>query len=236
MNTSDKLAMTYPIGRMPVSTVKRLAKLITYHLAFQDTDFDENAWAFAFANAIGLRPMKSKLGVASVINTDTAWCMRVVICDSQFDVKRVLIPGGRCSPDYSYGIEDAHENIQETGEAVLAIWNSRVDITLGQYPQARVCVLVRSNDMSQFALFEEYLTHYNTADFTWQESKTGTFEGIDKRSGEKRFVWQPHGSQFTIVTAVPDSAIKFKLRKPPLIQQDTALKGIGFDDTWVEIM
>lgn len=235
-DSRDLAAELYPMGKVPAEIICKIGASVIYLLHTGRTDLGGDDWGRIFAAAVDGKHLGKPVGIADVVRERMAWSMKTVKKPRPFEVSNVRLISGRCSTDYSYGIEDPHKDIQKTGDAVLSIWNSRVDITLGQYPQARVCVLVRSNDMSQFALFEEYLTHYNIADFVWQESKTGTFEGIDKRSGEKRFVWQPHGSQFTIVTAVPDSAIKFKLRKPPLIQQDTALKSIGFDNTWVEIM
>ena len=135
-----------------------------------------------------------------------------------------------------FGIEDPHEDIQKTGEAVLSIWNSRVDIAVSHYARVRESILVRNNDMTEFTLFEEYLEHYNISDFNWVENNNSNLEGINKYSGIKKFVWQPHGSQFTIISTVPDDAVRFKIRKPKLLPQDEALKSIGFDSSWIEII
>lgn len=76
--------------------------------------------------------------------------MKTVKTAHPLTAKKVRLISGRCSPDYSYGIEDPHADIQKTGEAVLAIWNSRVDITLAHYNAARVGVLVRDESLKEF--------------------------------------------------------------------------------------
>ena len=43
------------------------------------------------------------------------------------------------------------------------------------------------------------------------------------------------GSQFTIVEQVPSNAIRFKLKKPPKLSLETALKTMKFDDSWITI-
>lgn len=166
----------------------------------------------------------------------TAWSMKTVKATNPFNAKTVRLISGRCSPDYSYGIEDPHDDIQRTGEAVLSIWNSRVDIALNHYPRVRVCVLIRNNDMTSFSLYEEYLEHFNLSNYEWIENKNSNLEGINKHTGIKEFVWQPHGSQFTILSPVPEDAIKFKIKKPELLPQDEALASIGFDSSWIEII
>ena len=162
--------------------------------------------------------------------------MKTVKASNPFNVRSIRLISGRCSPDYSFGIEYPHEDIQKTGEAVLSIWNSRVDIAVSHYARVRESILVRNNDMTEFTLFEEYLEHYNISDFNWVENNNSNLEGINKYSGIKQFVWQPHGSQFTIISAVPDNAVRFKIRKPKLLPQDEALKSIGFDSSWIEII
>lgn len=85
-------------------------------------------------------------------------------------------------------------------------------------------------------MYEEYLEHFRISDYEWRENERGNLEGFHKRTGEKLFTWQPHGSQFTIHSIVPDDAIKFRVRRPPLLTQKTALENIGFDESWIEIL
>ena len=74
---------------------------------------------------------------------------------------------------------------------------------------------------------------FRTADYTWEANKNGNLIGIEKYTGITRFTWQPHGSQFTIHTTVPDNARKFTLRHPDPLKKDDILEKIGFDSSWL---
>lgn len=50
------------------------------------------------------------------------------------------------------------------------------------------------------------------------------------------FTWQPHGSQFTIHTDVPENAKKFTIRRPPVLRKETVLESIDFNDDWITII
>ena len=50
------------------------------------------------------------------------------------------------------------------------------------------------------------------------------------------FTWQPHGSQFTIHTTVPDNAVKFRIKRPPSLAKEVILDSLGFDESWIEII
>lgn len=80
---------------------------------------------------------------------------------------------GRCSPDYSYGITDPHADIQQTGRAVLGIWNERINLAQDEYNPVRTSVLVRSNDLLSYTLFEEDNHRFRTSDYLWEANKNG---------------------------------------------------------------
>ena len=154
----------------------------------------------------------------------------------QHQGSRLGFISGRCSPDYSYGITDPHEDIEKTGRAVLNIWNERVNIAQDYYNPLRTSVLVRSEDMLSFALFEEENHRYVASNYRWEENPNGNLIGIDLETGDTRFTWQPHGSQFTIHTRVPQNAIRFKIKQPPKLDMEETLRQINYDDNWVEIL
>ena len=147
----------------------------------------------------------------------------------------VRLISGRCSPDYSYGITDPHEDIQQTGRAVLGIWNERINIAQDSYNPVRTAVLLRSDDLLNYCLFEEENHRYSTNDYAWEVNSNGNLIGKHVLSGETCFTWQPHGSQFTIHARVPKHAVKFTLQRPPLLTKETILNSIGFDESWVKI-
>lgn len=189
-----------------------------------------------FADTVSGQHYASPVGIVDVSKDKMAWSMKTVKSPKPHAAARVRLISGRCSPDYSFGIEDPHDDIQKTGEAVLAIWNSRVDIAFAHFPRVRVSVLIRDEELSQFTIYEEYLEHFNIADFVWSENKRGNFEGVNRTTGKKQFIWQPHGSQFTIISDVPATATHFRVRKPALLSKQETLSALGFDSSWVEFL
>lgn len=76
---------------------------------------------------------------------------------------------------------------------------------------------------------------YRTTDYHWIANSNGNLIGLN-HSEKVCFTWQPHGSQFTIHTEVPEEAVKFSLRKPPTLKKDDVLKIIDFDENWISIL
>ena len=120
---------------------------------------------------------------------------------------------------------------------VLDIWNQRVSNIRAKFAHVRTIVLVKKNDLSEFALFEFETVRYDAQDYEWKwnESKSPNLEGWDK-SGKHVFTWQPSGSQFTIIEPVPESRIAFRVRIPDKIDTEFTLSLLGFDNSWVTIL
>ena len=161
--------------------------------------------------------------------------MKTVKTTNPFTTKSVRLISGRCSPGYSYGIENPHDDIQRTGNAVLAIYNSRVQISYTDHNPVRTMVLVRDKKLQNFVIFETELHEYNLADYVWNENSNGNIIGTRKSDGVHCFSWQPHGSQFTIIDQVPDQTIKFRVKTPPKLSVEQALKTMNFDQSWITI-
>lgn len=226
----------YELSQIPEDIIKKIGAHVVYMLHTGRTDMTGDDWGNIFADVIGGTHFNSPIGIADVAHGKMAWSMKTVKTSKPFSCKNVRLISGRCSPDYSFGITDPHEDIQRTGQAVLAVWNERISIAYEEYNPVRVNVLVRNNDLTEFNIFEEYIERYRTNDFIWKENKNGNLIGIKKSTNETYFTWQPHGSQFTIHAKVPDDAIKFKIRRPPIVPIEEALKSIHFDESWIQII
>ena len=100
----------------------------------------------------------------------------------------------------------------------------------------RTSILVRSNDLLSYVLFEEDTNRYRVSDYEWKTNPNGNLIGFNKETKEQCFTWQPHGSQFTIHTKVPEDAVKFRIKRPPTITKSNVLESINFDDSWVNII
>lgn len=226
----------YGLNEIPNDVITRLGGNIIYHIHTGRKDITGDDFGDAFAYAVGGNHLASPVGIADVVLNKMAWSAKTVKVRSPFEQDRVRLISGRCSPDYSYGITDPHEDIQRTGTAVLNIWNERINIAQELYSPLRTVVLLRSYDLLSFVIFEEENHRYRVSDYEWRVNQNGNLVGKNIETGEDCFVWQPHGSQFTILTKVPLHARMFKLRKPPIITQEEALNNINFDSSWVEII
>ena len=227
----------YPINEIPESIVKKIGKKFVYLLCVGYKDLSGDEWGNVFAEAIGGTHLQSPVGIADVTFDKMAWSMKTVKTKNPHrENASIRLISGRCSPDYSYGISDPHKDIEATGRAVLNIWNERVNIAQDYYNPLRTSILVRNENMLTFSLFEEENHRYVASAYRWEENKNGNLIGIDIESGETRFTWQPHGSQFTIHTQIPPNAVKFKIKRPPLLDIEETLKQINYNDDWVEIL
>jgi len=227
----------YPINEIPEEVIKQIGRKIVYMLCVGYKDMTGDDWGNVFAQAINGEHLQSPIGIADVVYDKMAWSMKTVkLANPHRDEAAIRLISGRCSPDYSYGITDPHEDIEKTGRAVLNIWNERINIAQDHYNPLRTSVLVRSEDLLSFCIFEEENHRYISNQYTWEENKNGNLIGKDIETGAQKFTWQPHGSQFTIHTRIPQTAIKFKIKQPPKLDMEETLKQINYSDEWVEIL
>lgn len=226
----------YLMNELPDDLIVRIGGYLVHLLYVGRKDISGTDWGDAFADAVKGEHLGSPVGIADVVLGKMAWSMKTVKNANPFTTRNVRLISGRCSPDYSYGITDPHANIQETGRAVLGIWNERINIAQDNYNPVRTSVLVRSNDLLNYCLFEEDNHRFRTSDYVWEVNSNGNIIGKSIETEEVCFTWQPHGSQFTIHTRVPENAIKFTIKQPPLLTKEDILKTIQFDSSWVEII
>lgn len=226
----------YPLNEIPGKLITDIGAYFVYLIYVGRKDLSGSDWGDAFAKAIGGTHLDSPLGIADVVLNDSiAWSMKTVKNANPFNCKNIRLISGRCSPDYSYGITDPHEDIQKTGRAVLEIWNERVNIARDNYSNVRTSVLIRSYDLLSYTLFEAENFRYRTSDYIWEVNDGGNLIGKSKLTGETYFTWQPHGSQFTIHEKVPSGALMFTIKQPPVVTEESILETIKFDESWVKI-
>lgn len=225
----------YPLNRFPEEIVNRIGGYLVYLIYIGRKDVSGADWGDAFADAINGTHLDSPVGIADVVLGRNCWSMKTVKASDPFAVNNIRLISGRCSPDYSYGITDPHTDVQKTGEAVLNIWNERVNIATDHYSRVRTGILVRSFDLLSYRLFEEETQRYRTTDYHWEVNPNGNIIGKDDND-RVCFTWQPHGAQFTIHTQVPREAVKFKIKQPPTINKVDVLQSIDFDDSWITIL
>ena len=226
----------YLINQIPEDIITGIGSYFIYLLYIGRKDITGADWGDAFAKVIQGIHLDSPVGIADIVLNKMAWSMKTVKNSDPFSCKNVRLISGRCSPDYSYGITDPHADIQKTGEAVLGIWNERINIAQDHYNPVRTSVLIRSNDLLSYCLFEAENHRYRTTDYVWEVNSNGNLVGKNIETKETCFTWQPHGSQFTIHEKVPETCVKFTVKKPPVLTQEKILETIQFDKSWVKIV
>jgi hypothetical protein len=229
----------FSLNEIPDAVIQTIGGHLVYLISIGRTDISGDDWGDALSSAIGGKHLASPLGIADVVLNKMAWSTKTVkhiARSGVFKAEKVKLISGRCSPDFSYGITDPHEDVQKTGSAILSIWNERVCIAQDNYSPVRTSILVRSEDMLSYVLFEEENHRFRTSDYEWKTNKNGNLKGYLSGTDKELFTWQPHGSQFTIHTVIPNSAKHFIIQKPPITPKNEVLSKIGFDPSWVKII
>jgi hypothetical protein len=239
LRSVDKSTPPYPLNKFSKEFPYLLGREIVYLLASKGRSVVEgDEWEKIFSICIGAEWKPSNVGLDDVVLGNTAWGAKTVKASTKDfrKLKKVRLISGRNSPVYSYGSTiDITADPNEIGQMVLDIWNERVTSIREKYQNLRTIVLVKSDDLTQLAVFEFDTIRYDSElfDFVW--NKNGNLEGYIKKSKVKQFTWQPHGSQFTITEPVPEDTLILKLKKPENLDKTEILKAIGFDKTWVTI-
>ncbi len=234
----DKTPGPYPLSHFPQSFAISLGREVVYLLATRPAPTIEGQdWEQIFARMASARWKPSNVGLDDVVLEKTAWGAKTVKQDNPYKAKRVRLISGRNSPDYSFEKRGSTaEPPDSIGKMVLDIWNERVSNVRAKYENVRTVVLMKSEDLLELTIFEYETVMFNHENYKWMWNKNGNLEGYDKTSDLKRFTWQPHGSQFTVVEDVPQKKLSIRIKQPSLLNHNQVLDTIGFDDTWVEII
>ncbi len=233
-DSKSKRYELYPLGQMSNETVKEIARQLVYCFAVGKSDISGEDWGDILARALDANHLNSPIGLADVIHGSMAWSVKSVKNTKPHECLSIRVISGRCSPDYSYGISNPHDDVQKTGTAVLGIWNERVNIAKDTYEPLRALVLIRNPKTLEFSLYEQEVHRYNTSEYSWVENKNGNIEGYQVSTGRHTFTWQPHGAQFTVIYSIC-SRINFKIKRPPTLDFAKTLEQIGFNDSWITI-
>lgn len=225
----------YPLGEFPDDVVIGIGRSLVHRLAVGQRNITGDDFAVIFAGAINGEHRGQPLGVTDVIWNNCSWSAKTVQSGKPFTMPQVRLISGRNSPKYSYGISDPLHNIAATGDAVLQIWNQRVNQSLAEFEDLRMVVLIRNMSKLEFTLFEYEATRYASADYEWKLNKEENLVGHDKVTGKHCFTWQPHGSQFTVLKDVPGSAYRFRIKRHPgILDPEHILRLVRFEESWIQ--
>jgi len=237
LRTVDKSLPPFPLNHFPKDFPFILGKELIYLLASKGTSsLEGEEWESIFATCIGADWKPSNVGLDDVIFGNTAWGAKTVKATNPSKQTKVRLISGRNSPVYSFGDTiDTHANPILVGKSILDIWNERVSAVREKFQNLRTVVLVKSNDLTEVVVFEFDTIRYDPELFVWEWNKNANLKGVEKFSGEHRFTWQPHGSQFTIIEKVPEKSLIIRIKQPKTLNKETVLNALGFDKSWITI-
>jgi len=238
LKTVDKYHPDYPLGKFPTEFAMLLGREIVYMLATrQPPSIEGPDWEQIFARCVGANWRPSNIGLDDVQLHQMAWSAKTVKNNNPFTTRHVRLISGRNSLDYSFDVANVHaEDPEKLGQMILGIWNERITEVRSRFATTRTVVLIKGPNLTTLSVFEEEALRFEPNDFYWEWNGNNNLEGYIKGTDVKRFTWQPHGSQFTISTTVPDNRLKLRIKPPPVLDHDAFLNAIRFDPSWVEIV
>lgn len=238
LRTADKVTPPYRLGHFPKNTIYDIAAGVVYLLATRgEARLEGPDWERIFAESVKADWTPSNIGLDDVRLGCCCWGAKTVKAARPAQAQRVRLISGRNSLDYSYKRSDSRGFTPDRiGAMVLGIWNERVSSVRQRFAHCRTVVLIKSNDLSECAVFESETVRFDPDQYAWNWNARNNLEGFDKETGVHRFTWQPHGSQFTVVEDVPADRLAFRIRVPEPLSRQATLKALGFDKSWVTIV
>ncbi len=215
--------------------IESVCKRIVHLKAVGHADMSGDQFSRIFADAIDGQSYGRPLGIADVSWNGCCWSVKTVYHRNPHQAERIRLISGRNSPTYSSGIDNPFENVQETGNSVLNIYNERINKAKWDHDDCRMVVLIRHMAAQEFTIFERPIVPFVANDYQWQVNQNNNLVGL--LGDMQMFTWQPHGSQFTIHENIPASATRFRIKQQPLmLQMIHVLRLVRFRPDWIEIL
>ena len=236
LRTVDKIKPPFPLNHFPPDFGFLLGKEIVCLLATkQSPSLEGSEWEQIFASCINADWKPSNIGLDDVILENCAWGAKSVKAARPSKTKTIRLISGRNSPAYSYNQQNLDADPDILGKEVLSIWNERVSSVRSKFSHVRTVVLIKSDDLTELAVFEFETTLYPTDLYQWKRNERQNLEGYEKASNFHKFTWQPHGSQFTIIEKIPNDCLLVSVKSPPKLDREHILEVVEFDNSWIKV-
>ncbi len=238
LKTVDKYHPEYPLGIFPKSFAMALGREVVYTMATRSPPAIEGPdWEQIFARCVGADWRPSNIGLDDVQLRQMAWSAKTVKNNNPFTTRHVRLISGRNSLDYSFDVENVHaEDPNKLGGMILDIWNERITEVRSRFAITRTVVLIKGPGLATLSVFEEEALRFEPDGFYWEWNGNNNLEGYVRGTDVKRFTWQPHGAQFTIITNVPENRLKLRIHQPPAVDRNQILEAVQFDTSWIEVV
>ena len=240
LRTVNKAVPPYAMNKFPAKFIERFAEEVVYMLSTKEAmSLEGDEWEQIFAYCVGAQWKTSNVGLDDFVLDNCCWSAKTVK-SSRANIglqTEVRLISGRNSPTYSFGEDKIIEaDPNHIGKLVLDIWNERVSGIRQYFKFARTVVLVKSNDHTEYLIFETETIRYDPELYYFIWNKRGNLEGYTKDSHRHAFTWQPHGSQFTIVEEIPSERLHIRIKKPDKLNKAAVLKTLGFNSEWFTLV
>ncbi len=231
---SNKKQEPYPLNEFPPEIIQEIGKRIVHHLMVGNADMSGDQFDRIFSDSVSGTSYSRPLGIADVGWGDVCWSVKTVKQKNPHYIKSIRLISGRNSPTYSSDIQEPFKDVEETGRSVINIFNARLDLAKKEHDDVRLLVLIRNMKTREFTLFEREVNRYPANNFEWRVNSKNNWEAYEFGT-RHTFTWQPHGSQFTILEPVPQSATRFRIGpEVPVIEPEDVLQWGGFSPGWIE--
>lgn len=240
LRTVNKATPPFELNKFPRQFIEKLGKELVYLMATKDSySLEGSEWEQIFASCIGAEWKPSNVGLDDVVLNNCCWGAKTVIASSKniLNQTQVRLISGRNSPAYSYGEDEIlHQDPNHIGKLILDIWNERVSAVRQIFKFVRTVVLVKGKTFDDFLVFEFDTLRYDPELYYFEWNKNNNLEGYLKTTKAHCFTWQPHGSQFTVIEAIPTDAVAISVRKPPKMDKDRVIQFVGYSSDWVTML
>ena len=89
---------------------------------------------------------------------------------------------------------------------------------------------------THYLVFELDTVRYDPELYFFDWNRHNNLEGYEKGNEKHKFIWQPSGSQFTIIEGIPDDKWYIRIKRPELVDKETILKAVNFDESWYDVV
>ena len=182
----------YLIGEFSHKVIESICKPIVHLKAVGHADMCGNQFSQILSDSIEGQSYRKPLGIAEISWNGCCWSVKTVQHKDSHNARQLRLISGRNSSVYSSGIDNPFDNVQETGDSVLNIYNDRINKAKWNYDDCRMLVLVWQMGLQEFTIFERSIVPFIAKDYKWTVNKNGNFTGF--LEDFHAFTWQPHGS------------------------------------------
>jgi|688.fasta_scaffold705182_1 hypothetical protein len=205
--------------------IKTLSEELVCHYSYcSKDDVSGTDWEKIFSTCINADWERS-LKFYDLVDhkTSIAWSAKTLKYNSKRDLKKVELISSRIVTNCK-----SNDPIQ-VGKSILEIWNERVNEVKNQFNGFYTVVLLRSFSLNEFKVFQFETECYDYNKFNWIWSDRSTLQAYDNLN-QKRFTWQPSGTQFKINKQIPANHLTLNLRLPEKMTREKILSILNFNE------